>query len=322
MTLLDLLRLIRHHAKLVIVLPIVCALVAALVCVLMPATYEAKATLITNGDIALAGGYAQNEAATYSQNGIEVSAKTDTSSKSVTITAEGGDYGGTIAAANATVLAAAEDCRAASDKAAVSVSEATLAQSSSPSIPKMALVALLAGLFLAVCIVVIIDMMKTPIKSKEDIEEASGLPVLGTIPNRDRGERLIANIRFLDDEKPSTIAVVPIGLTGATTTCAELASAFERAGYAVSRTKGSAHAQGLGVKVLPNVLSIIECPSLIEGMGAAYIAHEADLTILCAHEWNDSRTALSQVTEELKFAKANVGGVVLLTSRYSDKDSF
>ena len=322
MTLLDLLKLVRHYLKLVIALPIACAVVAALVCALMPATYEAKATLITNGDVALAGGYAQNNASTFSQNGIEVSAKTDTSSKSVTITAEGGDYGGCIAAVNATVLAAADDCRAASDKAAVNVSEATSAQSSSPSIPKMALVALLAGLFVAICIVVIIDMVKTPIKSKSDIEETSEFPVLGIIPSRDRGERLIANIRFLGDAKPSTIAVVPVGLTGATTTCAELASAFERAGYAVSRTKGSAHAQSLGVKVLPGVLSIIECPSLSEGMGAAYIAHEADLTILCAREWSDSRATLAQVVEELKFAKANVGGAVFLADLDSDEDSF
>lgn len=86
--------------------------------------------------------------------------------------------------------------------------------------------ALFAGLFVAICLIVLIDILKTPIKSKSDIEAAADLPVIGTIPNRVRGERLLANIRFICDEPPSTIAVVPVGLTGSTLTCAELTSAW------------------------------------------------------------------------------------------------
>lgn len=62
----------------VIIVPVVCAFVATAVVAAIPPTYIAKATLLTNGDIALAGGYAQNEASTFSKNGIEVSSTTDT----------------------------------------------------------------------------------------------------------------------------------------------------------------------------------------------------------------------------------------------------
>ena len=242
MTLFDLFKLIRHYIKLVIILPVACAILVTLGLLVMPPTYVAKATLLTNGDIALAGGFAQTEATTFSKNGIEVSSKNDTSYRTVVIEAEGKDYGGCIAAANAMVLAAANDYRSANNQVSITTNEATYAESTSPSIPKTALIALLAGLFVAVCVVVVIDVVKMPIKSRNDIEAASNLPVIGTIPTRDRGERLLANIRFLGDGQPATIAVVPVGLTGGTLTCAELASAFENVGTAVTRIKGNPHA--------------------------------------------------------------------------------
>ena len=332
MTLFDLFKLIRHYIKLVIILPVACAILVTLGLLVMPPTYVAKATLLTNGDIALAGGFAQTEATTFSKNGIEVSSKNDTSYRTVVIEAEGKDYGGCIAAANATVLAAANDYRSA-NKAAndyrsannqvfITTNEATYAESTSPSIPKTALIALLAGLFVAVCVVVVIDVVKMPIKSRNDIEAASNLPVIGTIPTRNRGERLLANIRFLGDGQPATIAVVPVGLTGGTLTCAELASAFENVGTAVTRIKGNPHAQSLSAIALPEIVTIVECAPLSEGMGAVYIARDADVTILCASEWRDSRKALANVVEELQFAKANIGGVVFILSGYSEKSVF
>lgn len=321
MTLFDLFKLIRHYIKLVIILPVACAILVTLGLLVMPPTYVAKATLLTNGDIALAGGFAQTEATTFSKNGIEVSSKNDTSYRTVVIEAEGKDYGGCIAAANATVLAAANDYRSANNQVSITTNEATYAESTSPS-SKTALIALLAGLFVAVCVVVVIDVVKMPIKSRNDIEAASNLPVIGTIPTRDRGERLLANIRFLGDGQPATIAVVPVGLTGGTLTCAELASAFENVGTAVTRIKGNPHAQSLSAIALPEIVTIVECAPLSEGMGAVYIARDADVTILCASEWRDSRKALANVVEELQFAKANIGGVVFILSGYSEKSVF
>ena len=322
MTLFDFMKLIRHYCKLVIILPLICAFVACAAILTMPSTYVAKATLLTNSDIALAGGYAQNEAARLSQNGIDVSATIETANRTITIEAEGNDYGGCIAAANATVLAAADDCRQANGQATITANEATSAENDSPGIPKTVLIALLLGLFGAVCAVVIIDMVKTPIKSRRDIEEVSNLAVIGKIPNRDRGERLLANIRFLSEEPPSTIAVVPTGLTGGTLTCAELTSAFEHAGIAVSHLQGNPHAQGMNVIPRPGIVTIIECAPINEGIGAVYIAKEADITILCVTEWVDSRKALSSVVDELRFAKAKIGGVVFLTTRYSERSFF
>ena len=43
-------------------------------------------------------------------------------------------------------------------------------------------VAFLAGLFVAVAIVVLLDMLNTRVRSAEDVEELLGIPVIGRIP--------------------------------------------------------------------------------------------------------------------------------------------
>ena len=55
----------------------------------------------------------------------------------------------------------------------------------SPSGPKCPLyiaVGLLAGLFAAVAIVVVADMLNTKVRGEEDLEELLGVPVIGRIP--------------------------------------------------------------------------------------------------------------------------------------------
>lgn len=316
MTLSDLAKLVRHYWRLVIAIPIVCTILAIVAILLMPQTYTARATLLTNGDLALAGGYAQNQANKYSQNGIEVSSSVQNSYKTVLIEAEGKDYGGCIAAANAAVRATADDCRAANSQASVSTNEAASAESLSPGIQKTVIAVSLFGFFIAICIVVLIDVIKAPIRSRNDIESVTGLPVIGSIPNSDRGERLLANIRFLGDKQPSVIAVVPSGLTGGALTCAEITSALENSGTAVSRTQGNPHAQGLNTVPRPGVVTLVECAPISEGMGAVYIARDADIAILCVTEWADTRKSLASIVEELRFAKAKLGGVVFLSSSY------
>ena len=59
----------------------------------------------------------------------------------------------------------------------------------------------------------------------------------------------------------------------------------------------------------------MECSSISEGMGAIYIAKEADITILCVREWLDSRKALTNLVEELMLAQCNIAGVVFLSTK-------
>ena len=315
MTFSDLLRLLRHYLKIAIAIPIACAVITVVVTLLAPSTYEAKATLITDADIALTGGFAQSEAELFSQNGITVTSKADTAYRTITIFAEGSDYNGCISAANSAINATADEIRKVNAAFTITTNEATYAERISPGLLKLIAIALVLGVFLWICVLIVIDAIKKPIKSENDIVALFDLPIIGRIPNRDRGEKLLANIRFLSEEPLNTIAVIPAGLTGATLTCAELTSVFEHSGVAVSRTKGNPHAEGFKSAALPGILTIVECPSLSEGIGSVYIAKEADITILCVREWLDSRSALSNMIDELHLAKANIIGVVYLATK-------
>lgn len=315
MTFSDLLRLLRHYLKIAIAIPIACAVITVVVTLLAPSTYEAKATLITDADIALTAGFAQSEAELFSQNGITVTSKADTAYRTITIFAEGSDYNGCISAANSAINATADEIRKVNPAFTITTNEATYAERISPGLLKLIAIALVLGVFLSICALIVIDAIKKPIKSENDIVTLFDLPIIGRIPNRDRGEKLLANIRFLSEEPLNTIAVIPAGLTGATLTCAELTSVFEHSGVAVSRTKGNPHAEGFKSAALPGILTIVECPSLSEGIGSVYIAKEADITILCVREWLDSRSSLSNMLDELHLAKANIIGVVYLATK-------
>ena len=53
---------------------------------------------------------------------------------------------------------------------------------SGPNRPMYVAVALMAGLFLAVAIVVVADMLNTTMRRVEEVEELLGLPVIGRMP--------------------------------------------------------------------------------------------------------------------------------------------
>ena len=142
MTFSDLLRLLRHYLKIAIAIPIACAVITVVVTLLAPSTYEAKATLITDADIALTGGFAQSEAELFSQNGITVTSKADTAYRTITIFAEGSDYNGCISAANSAINATADEIRKVNAAFTITTNEATYAERISPGLLKLIAIAL------------------------------------------------------------------------------------------------------------------------------------------------------------------------------------
>ena len=89
MTILDLIRLIQRHLKLVIALPIIFGVIAVAWSSFTQTTYTATASFVTSGDISFAQALASKEATSYSNQDIRVSCSSNTSTKTVTITATG-----------------------------------------------------------------------------------------------------------------------------------------------------------------------------------------------------------------------------------------
>lgn len=313
MTILDLMRLIQRHLKLVIALPIIFAVVALAYSFFIQASYTATANFITNGDFAFAQGLASKEATSYAKSGVQISCSSQSLNKQVTISATGSDATQCIEAANTVANNAASQYKSSSSSVIAIVTEATSAVRNTPSPLRVAATAFALGLFVAICIVVLIDIAKAPIKSREDAENACELPVLGTGTSVEDGDRILANLQFACGKRPSTIAVVPIGQADSAVVISnELVNALERSSVRTRIVKGSPHARKFKVSVPEDAAVVVCCPPLAAGAGASYIANSSDATVLCVTEWTDSKRQLLATMRELELAKANIAGLAYL----------
>ncbi|MGI6106224.1 MAG: YveK family protein [Raoultibacter sp.] len=213
MTLLELLKLMRKHLKLVIVLPIVCAIAtAAFAWAVLPNQYSASVSMYvltksddTSGGVSStdlsASQMLTNDVAKLIENervlndaaaalqmsslkGYKVSVASATTTRVITLTVTGESAQSVAIVANQLAETTDKVAQEAMDLRAVNaIDKAT--EPESPSGPPRALytaVAFLAGIFLAVAIVIVVDMVNTRVRSTEEAEELLGLPIIGRIP--------------------------------------------------------------------------------------------------------------------------------------------
>lgn len=211
MTLLELFQLLKKHLKLVIALPVVCAIAMGVVSfTMMDNTYTAttsmyilaktdgsqtsyndlSASQMLSNDIATlldsdsVKSGAAKELGLANLNGYKVSVTSETTTRVITLAVTGDSPDGAAAVANAmatSVSTVAQDVDAAQainviDKAKVPE------QPSGPNRKLYIAVAALAGLFAAVAIVVLLDMLNTRVRSVDDAVELLGVPVIGRFP--------------------------------------------------------------------------------------------------------------------------------------------
>lgn len=213
MALLELFQLLRKHLRLVVALPVGCALIMAVVSfALMGNTYTAQTSMYilansntesqsTNYTDLTASQLLANDVATLLQSDrveadaasslgltdlsdYKVSVTSETTTRVISLVVTGPDPQGVADVANemaSQVSVVAQDVQMADS---INVIDEAVAPTS-PSGPNRMLyiaVAFLAGLFLAIAIVVLMDMLNTRIRSAEDAEELLGVPVVGRIP--------------------------------------------------------------------------------------------------------------------------------------------
>lgn len=213
MTLLELLHLLKKHLKLVIVLPLACMLAVGVYSfVVMPNTYSAtvsmyvlvkqenansnslssdlSASQMVTNDVAtlLKSDRVVNETASAlgldSLKAYKTSITSSTTSRVLSLEVTGPDAE---MAANVANKMADEVSSVAHD--VMNVDSVNVVDSAkvptAPSGPKRPLfmaIGLLGGLFVAVAIVVVSDMLNTKVRDEEELEELLGLPVIGRIP--------------------------------------------------------------------------------------------------------------------------------------------
>ncbi len=213
MTLLELMKLLRKHLKLVIVLPVVCALAAAVVSWGFLAdqyTATVSAYVLQKSDQATSStSYSDLNASQMVANDVAELAKTqdvkDKTAESLSMSSLK-DAKVSVTSSTTTRVIQLSVTTTDADSAAIIANKyietiSDIAQSkmglkgvntidsaktptspSGPNRPLYVAVALLAGLFLAIAIIVVADMVNTRVRTPEEAEELLGVPIIGRIP--------------------------------------------------------------------------------------------------------------------------------------------
>lgn len=213
MTLLELFKLLKKHLALVVVLPVVLAIATAGVSWgLMQNQYTATVSVyvltsssneqntIQNSDLTasqlmandiaeLAGSdivaeRTAEQLGMSSLDGYKISVNSSTTTRVIEISVTTGQAEAASVVANkiAEVLSStAQDVMGVESVNVVDQAKAPDAPSG-PNRPMYTAVAFLAGIFLAVAIVVVMDMVNTRVRTPEEAEELLGVPVIGRIP--------------------------------------------------------------------------------------------------------------------------------------------
>lgn len=218
MTLLELLVLLRKHLKMVVALPVACMVAMGLVSVLfMGDTYTARTDMYVlasssdEGSSALSSDLSAsqmltNDVATLLQSDrvtsdtakslglpdlkdYKISVTSESTTRVITLSVTGTDPQGVANVANGLAESISDVAREVMNVESVNViDEASVPDA--PSGPNRLLyvaVAAMAGLFAAVALVVLMDVVDTRVRSAEDVEELLGLPVIGRIPEMKGG---------------------------------------------------------------------------------------------------------------------------------------
>lgn len=213
MTLLELLNLLKKRMKLVVTLPIVLALaVGVFSFVVLSDTYTSTVSmyvLVNQGESSntslqsdlSASQMVTNDVATLLEsdrvvngtasdlglknlNAFKISIENTTTSRVITLSVTGTNPQTTADVASKMASKVSDVAREVMNVESVNVVDSAQVPES-PSGPNRVLyiaVGFLAGLFIAVAIVVIDDMLNIKIRGQEDLEELLGIPVIGRIP--------------------------------------------------------------------------------------------------------------------------------------------
>lgn len=220
MTLLELLQLLKKHLTLVVALPVICAVVMALFSLVgmrdtytattsmyVLATSEESSTSALSSELS-ASQMLTNDVATLLQSdrvthdaaqslGMEdledydISVTSETTTRVITLSVTGTDAAGAANVANALAESVSSVAQEVMEIQSVNVIDQAPTPEA-PSGPNRLLyvaVAFVAGLFVAVAIVVLMDVLNTRVRGAEEVEQMLGIPVIGRIPAMRGGSR-------------------------------------------------------------------------------------------------------------------------------------
>lgn len=308
MTLSELWILVKHHCIFVGAVIIAGALIACGVYFTsgIPNSYQARALITVNSKIESVDGLVSSYISeSHPTSGITFSSKSTPSTMTITLTATGMDANACVDAVNEAAHAIKKSAETFisdfQDPFKCEIREATnaVSQGSFSHMMKYCCMGALAGLFISICLLLLLDFKRQRIKTAKTAQEVCELPVLAAFPV-DQGEKLLANVRFAAERE---------GIQGDAFTVLVVPALHEDVAQIVTNRL---------VSVIKNESSdiVVSCTkSLEESMKTAYEARKAHLVIVAVAQWQDSIPQLVSTVDELRFAEASLGGLVFVAAK-------
>lgn len=307
MTIRELWMLVVRFWKLVVAIILVCTICGAGFSVLKRAddSYEAEACIAVGSNVNNVAGFAENIKRGMQQEldtqGVSVTIDADTQLMIVSVTAKSADSDVCVQIANSIAEEANEMAvRIYADSESPYQGEVSIAQEATPvvskNLAKFLVFGFAGGVFVALVVIVLIDLKRRYVKTVSSVQQLTDLPVLEVLPAKN-GDKLLANVRFAarragTGEDALSVVVVPVGKRA----CAD---------EVLKLLEASASAEGL------SHFGAVSTPSLSESMAAAYDASQgASVVVVTVTQWEDSLVSLASTVEELQFAEAKIAGLV------------
>ncbi len=220
------------------------------------------------------------------------------------------------------------------DAITISVTEAKAATDISPAKGKYTIVALIAGLLLAICIVVIRDMVRGSIHNAYEVGENYELRLLGRVGNgrRRSGEpadaqaaSLLAALDFAGDDARA-LCLVPMESTAsaaAVVATLEEASASAKRTLTVLRdtsdlplTEPESLADALAARMEAEAdLALVVAPAVADSADYAYLAPACGCAVLVLEAMCSKRVHVEDALRQLALSKTEVAGFIMVDDR-------
>lgn len=293
MTLGDFLNSVKRYWKALLVGIMVCTLLGLGYGILQRGIYKVTASVTSNVDITAVKG--QAESAARKQENVTIGVTADTTSKTVTISGESDTARDVVVGVNKVVDSTVAAAAKMASNAATSKAYARQASYSKRNPLIFAIAGFVGGTLLVLLVMVIKTNLHAPVNSSSELEELTGIPILGTLPTEDKGALLAANVTFAGGDSMDTLCVMPVSTVDTSDTAELLAGALSQMDTASK----------------PHVLA---CEGTVSSVDAVYEAKRSSATVLAIAEWKDSLKDVERTLHELTIAKANVIGIVYVTA--------
>lgn len=240
-------------------------------------------------------------------------------------------FNGNVSADDAALYALA--LLSADEVTTISITEATSAKDTSPKKSQYTIVAFIAGLLLALCVIVIRDMARGSIHNPYEVEEHYDLCQLGRVRKASakrrsgaaaEGASLLAALDFAGEGKPALCLVPMEDAESAKRIVAELESVAEAAGKHLACVGENADLTLAEPATLAGTIAsltpvdadlvFVMAPAVADSADFAYLAPACGCAVLVLEAMRTKRTHLESALNQLALSKTEVAGFIMVNA--------